>query len=222
MAVHLGAIALLLVARSPRPEAMAPTYRVNLVAAPPGPRAIGVVNPPAATPPPTPAAQTPPPRRAETRPNDMPAPKQPTARRPPPVAATPNVNAAPARPNTPATPAGGGPTGGRGTDVADVNTGGIEFPFPSYLQNIVRQIALNFKPRNPNAPLRAEVFFIIQRDGSVTGLRLVTRSSSYAFDVEALGAVEAAASARGFGPLPEGFSEPSLPVTFSFDPKRLR
>jgi hypothetical protein len=53
-------------------------------------------------------------------------------------------------------------------------------------------------------------------------MRLVNRSGSYAFDLEAMGAVEAAASGRAFGPLPEGFSEPSLPVTFSFDPLRLR
>ena len=66
------------------------------------------------------------------------------------------------------------------------------------------------------------MFFIIHRDGSVTGINIVKRSGVFAFDLEAHGAVEAAASTKAFGPLPEGYSEPSLPVTFSFDPTRLR
>ena len=53
-----------------------PVYRVDLVAAPPGPRAVGEVAPaPAAAPatPPKPAPVTPPPR-AEAKPNAMPLP----------------------------------------------------------------------------------------------------------------------------------------------------
>jgi len=115
--------------------------------------------------------------------------------------------------------AGGGETGNTGTDVATVRTEGIEFPFPGYLDNIVRQVALNFRPRNPGA-LKAEVFFFIRRDGSVTGFRFITSSGNFAFDLEAQGAVEAAA--RRFGPLPADFSDDILPVTFSFDPARLR
>ena len=41
-----------------------------------------------------------------------------------------------------------------------------------------------------------------------------------AFDLEAQGAVEAAA--RAFGSLPAGFGDDVLPVVFSFDPGRLR
>ena len=96
----------------------------------------------------------------------MPAPTK-TKQRAAPAPGTPNVVSAPAKKDQPAPAAGGGPTGDRGTDVATVNTGGIEFPYPTYLANIVRQIAINFKPKNPGA-LRAEVFFIIQRDGSAT------------------------------------------------------
>ena len=68
---------------------------------------------------------------------------------------------------------GGGPTGGKGTDVATVRSDGIEFPFPGYLNNIVRQIALNFKPRNASARLKAEVRFLIHRDGSVSDITFV-------------------------------------------------
>jgi protein TonB len=106
--------------------------------------------------------------------------------------------------------------------VATVRTQGIDFPHPGYLNNIVRQIALRFKPRNPNAPLRAEVMFLLHRDGSVSNVRFLTRSGNYAFDLEAQGAIEAAAGAGAFGPLPEGFRDDVLPVAFSFDPQVLR
>src|SRR5205814_7504023 len=115
--VHAGLIALLVVVRAPRPAPMPPMYRVNLVAAPRGERAIGTVQPTPAAPAPTPAA---PPRRAETKPSDMPAPTK-TKQRAAPAPGTPNVVSAPAKKDQPAPAAGGGPTGDRGTDVATVN-----------------------------------------------------------------------------------------------------
>jgi protein TonB len=123
---------------------------------------------------------------------------------------------------TEAPKAGGGPTGGKGTDVATVRSDGIEFPFPGYLNNIVRQIAIKFKPRNPAARLKADVRFLIHRDGSVSDIQFVRRSGNFSFDLEAQGAVEAAASALAFGPLPEGFPDDALPVVFSFDPEFLK
>jgi protein TonB len=116
--------------------------------------------------------------------------------------------------------AGGGPVGGHGADVATVQTDGVDFPYPGYLNNIVRQIAVNFNVQNQNSPVRAEVAFLIHRDGSVSNFRFITRSGIYTFDLQAQGAVEQAAKA--FGPLPEGFGEDVLPVVFSFDPKFLR
>ena len=121
--------------------------------------------------------------------------------------------------SVPAPRAGGGPTGGRGADVANVRTEGIEFPYPGYLQNVVRQIALQFKP-SANSALRAEVSFLIRRDGSISGLRLVTRSGSFSFDQDAMGSVEAAS--RSFGPLPQGFTDDVLPGIVSFDPRLIR
>ena len=118
-------------------------------------------------------------------------------------------------------PAGGGPTGGRGRDVASVKVQGIAFPYPGYLENITRQIALNFKPR-PGGALRAEVAFLIHRDGSVSDLRMLSRSGAYAFDLECIGAVEAVGQRRTFGALPTGFRDDVLPVVFSFDPSVLR
>jgi len=140
-----------------------------------------------------------------------------------PKVATPNASAAATKPAKaePSPRAGGGPTGGRGADVANVRTEGIEFPYPVYLQNVVRQIALQFRPSG-NGALRAEVAFLIRRDGTISGLKLVSRSGNFSFDQDAMGAVEAAARANAFGPLPQGFTDDVLPVIFSFDPRLIR
>jgi protein TonB len=199
-------------------EQLPPIYKVNIVAAPAGPRAIGEVQPePAVAPPVTPPAVTPPapaPAREAAVPIAKAAQKK-QAPRTTPVETPPRE-----APKTQAPRAGGGPIGGKGTDVATVQTEGIDFPFPGYLNNIVRQIALRFNPSDANSGLRAEVRFVIRRDGSVIGIGFVTRSGNYAFDLEAHGAVEAAASQ--FGALPEGFRDDALPVVFSFDPRIIR
>lgn len=210
--LHVGAAAALLLAR-PAPRApSAPIYRVSLIAAPAGERAVGVVQPPA-TPPAPQAIPTPAPRARETpAPARMALPAKRAAPQTPRVA-TPN--AARSAVASPAV-AGGGPQGGRGADVANVKADGIAFPYPVYLANIVRQIALNFKPTARGA-LTAEVSFMIRRDGTVAGVRLTRRSSVYSFDQDALAAIELAS--RAFGPLPDGFPDDVLPVIFSFDPR---
>jgi periplasmic protein TonB len=223
--LHLVVVALFLLARGAPSVVLPPTYKVSLVAAPPGPRQIGVVQPaPVATPTP-PATPVPPPvSRAMPDPSRMkplgtkalakPV-KAPKVATPSPAPAAAQAKAAPA----PA--AGGGPQGGRGADVANVQVAGTNFPYPEYLQNVVRQIAIRFKPPS-GRELQAVVAFLIRRDGSVTGIRLTTRSGVYAFDTEAMGAVDAAAGARAFGPLPQGFADDVLPVIFSFDPRLIR
>ena len=220
--LHLAVGIPLFLARPEAAPARPPIYRVDLVAAPPGPRQEGIVTPQPRPQPERPAA-TPP--RAERQPQEMPAP--PTQRPPPRTRAQP----APATPvppptttppqTTPPQQAGGGPTGDRGTDVATVRTEGIEFPYPAYLQNIVRQIARRFDPDRRTA-LSAEVTFLIRRDGSVADISISRRSGNFQFDQDAMGAVEAAARSGAFGPLPEGFPDDVLPVIFSFDPRVLR
>ena len=231
--LHLGIVAALVVSRAPAHVPQPPTYRVNLVAAPPGPRQIGVVQPTPPEPVPAPASPTPtppaptPPARETPEPERMKAPAKAKPVHTPKVA-TPNAGspskATRSASTTKAAPvarAGGGPTGGRGADVANVRTEGTEFPYPVYLQNVVRQIALQFKP-DARSALRAEVAFLIRRDGSISGLKLVTRSGNFSFDQDAMGAVEAAARANAFGPLPQGFTDDVLPVIFSFDPQLIR
>ena len=223
--VVIGAVAF---TRLSAPPPAPPAYSVELVAAPAGPRALGAVTqgPSEAAPAQEPAPVTPPaPDPDAMAPRTPTPPRTPpprTATRPPVVpgrTAPPRAGGAVATPG--ATPAGGGPTGGRGRDVANVRVQGIAFPFPGYLENITRQIALNFKPR-PGGALRAEVAFLIHRDGSVSDLRLVSRSGVYAFDLECMGAVEAVGQRRSFGQLPNGFRDDVLPVVFSFDPSVLR
>jgi periplasmic protein TonB len=201
------------------------------VAAPAGERAIGEVS--AAKAATTPSVTQP--TATQSTVKEMPLPKAKPAQKTPAratptegkVSPSPKVSApteakVTPQPKTAAPKAGGGPTGGKGTDVASVRSDGIEFPFPGYLNNIVRQIALNFKPRNPAARLKAEVRFLIHRDGSVSDLSFVRRSGNFSFDLEAQGAVEAASSTGRFGPLPTGFPDDVLPVVFSFDPEFLK
>ena len=218
--LHASLIAAAIFVRPDKPRVLPPVYKVNLIAAPAGPRAIGEVTP---TPtPPTPKPEAVPPKRAETNPRDMPAPTKPKpAPRKPAAPATPTLEKKSTPKNAPTTKAGGGPVGGAGTDVVNAKTEGVEFPYPQYLNNIVRQIALRFKPRNPGA-LRAEVFFIVRRDGSVGEFRFLSKSGVYAFDLEAQGAIESAGSAKAFGGLPDGYVNDFLPVIFTFDPSLFR
>lgn len=216
--LHSSLVLAAIVLARGRPVALPPIYQVELVAAPAGPRAIGQV---ADETPPAPPEAAPPPKRAEA-PNERPVPsaKAPPRKAPPRATPVPNARQVQTR-NTPAPRAGGGPEGGQGTDVANVSVQGIPFPYPGYLENIVRQVALRFKPRRGQA-LVAEVLFLLRRDGTVTGFQFRRRSGSFEFDLEAQGAVEAAGRSGSFGPLPDGFRDDVLTVIFSFDPQLIR
>jgi len=220
--LHGALVAAFFALRPPPAPPMPPMYRVQLLAAPAGPRAIGVVQEPQ----PTPVAPAPvPPATKATPPAQKTVPSK--ARPKPPVAkvATPTQpTKAPEQPKpaAQAPTAGGGHIGGKGADVAAVDTPGIDFPYPGYTNNIVRQLILRFG--QSSARLTAEVRFVIRRDGSVDpeSIKRVTSSGDYSFDQRALAAVEAAANANAFGPLPPGFREDILPVTFRFSPSLIR
>ena len=64
--------------------------------------------------------------------------------------------------------------------------------------------------------------FLTLRDGSRTGFAFRRRSGSSECDLEAQGAVEAAARSGSFGALPDGFRDDVLTVIFSFDPQLIR
>jgi periplasmic protein TonB len=215
--LHAVVIAAFVVQRGGTPPPMPPTYKVDLVAAPPGPRAQGVVSEQA---PPATKPDAPPPPRATTTPEKVaPIPTRTPPRTDPAPPATPAPPGTP-RPTSPPQQAGGGQAGGKGTDVANVRTEGIAFPYPGYLQNIVRQVALCFEPPRGTDRMRADVSFQVRRDGSVSDVRMVSPSGNYRFDNEAKGAIECAQVK--FGALPAGFRDDVLPIVFSFDPSLLQ
>ena len=137
--VHVGLVAFVLFAarvEKPRGE----MYAVNLVAAPPGPGRSGVVTKLAAE---DGARRAAPQARRDAAEGrgaageaTGPSTRATTSR------ATQVPDAKSARFDTPAPKAGGGETGGKGTDVANVSTAGKDFPYPAYLQNIINQIAI--------------------------------------------------------------------------------
>jgi hypothetical protein len=53
----------------------------------------------------------------------------------------------------------------------------------------------------------------------VTGLQFIRRSGAFGFDLEVQGAIESAARAHAFGPLPDGYGSDVLPVSFFFNPR---
>lgn len=204
---------------APRP----PVYRVELVGAPAGPRQAGVVK--EAVEPTRTAADI---AGAERVAEEKVVPTPSTAKKVLPSAkATPSTTrskkagsksaTATTRPSTAAPKAGAGAQGGKGADVANLSIQGIEFPYPGYLTNIVRQLTLSWTPRRVSAALVSEVKFTIRRDGSVVAIEVVKRSGDRSYDLDAMGAIEAVGSTRGFGPLPTGWVDDVLIVYFTFD-----
>jgi hypothetical protein len=208
----LAIVALVFVRTSGRQIRMPEPYSLHLVAAAPGERALGVVNPPRPA-----ATETPPPPKVQTKAPAPAARRQPATKTP---RATQTTAKAPPK-SVEQTKAAGGAEGGRGTDVANVNVQGKEFPFPAYLDNIANQIMSRFHGRYPEA-FTAEVSFLIRSDGSATTPRIVNSNGSYEFKTEALAAVEAAGRTKAFGPLPDGFAGDVLPVLFTFDGRVIR
>jgi protein TonB len=223
--VHTAGVIFLFAAVKPT-RASPPSYAVDLVAAPapttkqrlarealptPPPEEKPAPTPPKPAPPakekPAPIAPKPP-KPAKTAP--APAPKPPPAeseREPSPQTAAP---VAPAPGETPST----------GTDVATIKTPGLAFPFPEYLRNIVTQVYQRWDRTSTKQSNFAEISFFILRDGSVRDIHFVTRSGSFAFDLDAQGAIEAAGNSRAFGQLPDGYENDVLPVSFYFKPTR--
>lgn len=218
--VHGSVVALLLLGLPERKPAPL-VYAVELVAAPLpttarrlAPEAVARPSPPEPEAPapakPEPVAKTP--DAAPVKPQAKPVPTPP---------ATPRSQAAPNTEKAPPTKSEAAPlpgeTPGTGSDVANIRIPGIEFPYPDYLRNIMNEVLKRWT--QPNSRLRAEVAFLILKDGTVTDIRFIKRSGNFTFDLEAQGAIESAGNARAFGPLPDGWDANVLPVTFVFEPR---
>lgn len=214
--VHGAILALALVAvpsRTPGP----PVYAVNLVAAPAPTTQQRLATEAVARPaPPTPAPPTPARKTAQVE--AKPAPKakaSPAPSEAKPRPADPKVEKAPpTRSEVAPLP---GETPSTGSDVATIQTPGLQFPFPEYLRNLMNQVLRRWN--GSRTAYRAEIAFLILKDGSVRDIRFLKRSGNFAFDLDAQGAIEAAGNAGAFGPLPDGWDANVLPITFVFEPR---
>lgn len=220
LVVHVAAVLIFFVV-IPKPVIGPPVYAVELVAAP-LPTTARRVAPEAVTRPPEPAPAAEAPAPAPPKPSKAEAVKPkakveqaPAPTRPVQAAEKPVEKAPPTKSATEPLP---GETPGTGTDVANIKIPGIEFPYPEYLRNIMNEVLRRWNA--PNNRLRAEVAFLILKDGSVRDIRFLKRSGNFSFDLEAQGAIEAAGNGKAFGPLPDGWDANVLPVTFVFEPRQ--
>ena len=100
----------------------------------------------------------------------------------------------------------------------NVRLEGIQRDYPVYYNNIIRQMQRCFRWRG-DENLRAEIYFVINRDGTVSDVDIREASGSIGFDIEAMGAAECAGSNDRLGPLPEELPFDRFPVVFTFDPQ---
>jgi protein TonB len=222
--VHAGAVLFLMAAVKPT-RASPPSYAVELVAAP-APTTKRLAREALPTPPPEEKPAPTPPKPAPPQ-KDKPAPVTPKPPKPAKTTPTPAPKPPPTeseREPAPRTAASVAPVPGEtpstGTDVATIKTPGLAFPYPEYLRNIVTQVYQRWDRASAKQNSFAEISFLILRDGSVRDIRFVTRSGSFAFDLDAQGAIEAAGNTQAFGQLPDGWEADVLPVSFYFKPTR--
>lgn len=222
--VHAGAVLFLVAAVKPT-RASPPSYAVELVAAP-APTTKRLAREALPTPPPEEKPAPTPPKPAPPQ-KDKPAPVTPKPPKPAKTPAAPAPKPPPTeseREPAPRTAAPVAPVPGEtpstGTDVATIKTPGLAFPYPEYLRNIVTQVYQRWDRASAKQNSFAEISFLILRDGSVRDIRFVTRSGSFAFDLDAQGAIEAAGNTQAFGQLPDGWEADVLPVSFYFKPTR--
>jgi len=198
-----------------------PVYRVEMLAAPKGAVRTGVVSA-------APSVESPKkaeaPSGAERAPEETaPAVKKAPA---PSAKATPTAvksktageKTAPVAAKAAALPKAGSREGGKGADVRNLRTDGIEFPFPGYLTNIIRQITLAYAWKSGDQTLSTEVKFVIRRDGSVAPeIVQMKGSGNRLFDLDAMATIEQVGTAKSFGRLPAGWADDVLVVYFTFD-----
>lgn len=107
-----------------------------------------------------------------------------------------------------------------GEEAVNVQIDGANSLFPDYNANIIRQVERYWRPPAGARDQRAEIQFVIHRDGSVSGIDWVRRSGSATFDLLCQGAIESAGRNKAFGPLPDAFQADRMVVNFYFDPSR--
>ena len=100
----------------------------------------------------------------------------------------------------------------------NVRMEGLRRDYPEYYNNIIRQMQRCFRWRGQEG-LRATIYFVIDRDGTVSEVDILESSRNVRFDIEAMGAAECAGSRDRLGPLPDALPLDRLPILFKIDPK---
>jgi periplasmic protein TonB len=218
LALHLAILVpIVAFTRAPRSVEF-DTIRIVLVSAPapveatrPAPQEPEPQPEPVEEPTPEPVVEQPRPEPEVEQPRPEPPPQRPAERprteRPTPPAPTP----------PPRTPPAAEPTAP--TEGINLETEGIDFPFPDYLNNVVAQLYRYLRWTEPGNP-RATIYFEIMDDGSVRNIRMLRPSGNIRFDYAVQGAVETAGNRGAFGPLPDAYVGASLPVQLVVEPAR--
>jgi hypothetical protein len=197
-----------------RPPLEFVTYQVELVSPPPAVQAPEpesakdelVIERPDPTPP-EPEVEKPDPVVEEKPKPKPPAPKQPPRKDPAKEAEEKKPAAVTEKPAEDRKESG---------DGINVRLEGLKRDYPAYYDNVIRQIRRCFR-WTAGGNWGTTVYFVIRRDGTVTGLDFVEKSGNAQFDFEALGAVECAGKGR-LGALPEDLPWDQLPIQFKFTP----
>jgi outer membrane biosynthesis protein TonB len=202
---HGVLLALVLVAAQRAKPAPSIVYEVNLVAAPL----------------PNPAVHNAAPEATPSAPEDVAPPVVPpkvvkATPKPPPKVPAKHVDATPVTKTTAVPAPGERPSTGQ--DVVTLSQPGISFPYPEYLRNIENKIFAQWNHSMFRPGLDVQILFVIMKDGSVnmTSVQTTKSSRNSSYDLNARAAIEAAANARAFGPLPSGWNGASLEIIFDF------
>jgi protein TonB len=83
-----------------------------------------------------------------------------------------------------------------------------------YFDEIRRRVKRNWQPSSPGDDRSTVVAFAIERNGQITGLRIVETSGKERVDRDALEAIQKSAP---FAPLPQSFNRDRLEVQFNFN-----
>ena len=210
IAIHLIVLASLVatgVTTARRPQMEFQSVEINLVSPPPQ---VKGEPEPVETTAPVVTKPEPPPPEAKPKPAEKPKPATQSAT-PKPVVSKPK-DPKPAQGDRPQPVAIGG-------EDLNIRQEGAPFPYPDYLARIVTQLPRYFRPPPGARNLTVEVVFSIRRDGSVGDIEVMRGSGNIDFDVKAADAVENAGRAKFAGPLPEGFQNDKLWISYTFVPK---
>jgi outer membrane biosynthesis protein TonB len=96
----------------------------------------------------------------------------------------------------------------------NVRMEGLRRDYPAYYNNIIRQMDRCIRWRG-DEDMQAKVYFVINRDGSVSGVDILEPSRSIAFDIQAMSAAECAGRPNSLGRLPEALGFDRLRVSFT-------